>query len=173
VRPIQEKHYRVPIEKHNNATNGRHLESDSSDVFIPEASKRWISLITAEERRKYEEMIKLKNSFAISLGFLPKSFSPENPEYFKNVSQIVKLMSLIAGFFLALVIIFLVIRFGFKKCVGPTKVSQVNKNYRNTTWIIFSKNIYLLFSLFFYRTLCSVQLYNYLLFENKVNIQIN
>lgn len=90
----------------------------------------------------YESYLDLKNSFQASLEYLPKTFHPEKDDYQQKVSLILIGFMVLAGFVLFLDIIFLIMRFCCKKCVGPIKSSQVTRGYRNFTWILMGKKIY-------------------------------
>jgi len=85
-------------------------------------------------------MIDLKNSFASTLTYLPQHFEPENPEYLQRVFQIMVNFFYAVGAIGFLVLVYLVLRFCCKKCVGPVKMSQITRSYRNTTWIILSNH---------------------------------
>lgn len=97
---------------------------------------KWKSSLTEKQRLEYEEMIALKDSFAASLSFLPSAFGPEDPNYWRSLRKIVITFAAISAFPILFIIFYLVVRFILKKCRGPTKVSQVTRNYRNCTWII-------------------------------------
>lgn len=90
----------------------------------------------------YESYLDLKNSFQASLEYLPKTFHPEKDDYQQKVSLILIGFMVLAGFVLILDLIFLIMRFCCKKCVGPIKSSQVTRGYRNFTWILMGKKIY-------------------------------
>jgi hypothetical protein len=80
----------------------------------------------------------MKDAFATGMPNIPKIFQPESPTYLKNVFYI----QLDFFYFMAavgiLIFIYLVLRFCFKKCVGPIKMSKVTRSYKNFTWVLFS-----------------------------------
>jgi hypothetical protein len=123
-----------------NNTQGQNLNSNplNGNVKIPESSKKWTSNLSYEQRRQYENMLDMKNSFKISLYFLPPNFRPEDKNYRRDVQKVVVIFLAVATLITILILIFLILRFGFKKCLGPTKSSQVTRTYRNLTWLVLS-----------------------------------
>jgi hypothetical protein len=81
-------------------------------------------------------MIAQNLAFGASLNLPINSFQPQNKEYQENVSGIALIFLILSGVILGLVIMFMILRLGLKKCVGPIKASQVTKAYRNITWIL-------------------------------------
>jgi hypothetical protein len=119
----------------------QNLNSNSyGNVKIPESSKIWVSNLEKEQRNQYESMLEKKNSFKISLFFLPKTFRPDDTTYQRDVQKVVILFLAIATLITILILVFLILRFGFKKCLGPTKSSHVTRGYRNVTWLVMSKS---------------------------------
>lgn len=94
------------------------------------------STLTQEEREPYEEILSLKRSFATTMSYIPQSFAPEKEEYWDALTYLVVIFVIIALFPTIFVIFYLIMRFVLRKCVGPRKVSEVNKMYRNITWFI-------------------------------------
>ena len=89
-----------------------------------------------EGRKEVEEYVNLKRSFASTMSYIPSSFSPERNEYWRGLNTLM-IIFIVLSFFPGLFIIFyLVMRFVLKKCTGPKKISQVNKLYRNFTWVL-------------------------------------
>lgn len=101
------------------------------------SNSKWNSNLTIEERDAYYEMIKLKQSFAASMSFLPRNFSPEMESYWSSLDYVVYIFLGIGAFPFAFVIFYFIVRFWCKKCRGPEKASKVTKSYRNITWILF------------------------------------
>ena len=94
------------------------------------------STLSPSEREPYESIIELKRSFSSTMSYIPQSFSPENEEYWKGLNYLLIVFVIIAIFPTLFIIFYLLMRFVFKKCTGPKKISQVNKLYRNLTWLI-------------------------------------
>ena len=94
------------------------------------------STLSPSEREVYESIIELKRSFSSTMSYIPQSFSPENEEYWKGLNYLLIVFVIIAIFPTLFIIFYLLMRFVFKKCTGPKKISQVNKLYRNLTWLI-------------------------------------
>jgi hypothetical protein len=147
VRPFKTQNHKHPIELPNLveiSDSPRILQQtdeveDSEDETEP-STDEWQSKLTEAEKISYKKMINLKNSFAASLPYLPKHFTPEDLDYIVKVFQIMInffYFVLAIGF---LVLVYLILRFCCKKCVGPVKISQITRSYRNFTWIILSKN---------------------------------
>ena len=99
-------------------------------------SKKIKSNITQSERESYEDIIDLKRSFSSTISEIPQSFSPEKDDYWDGLDSLFNVFIIIAIFPTAFIIFYLFVRFVLKKCTGPKKISQVNKMYRNTTWVI-------------------------------------
>ena len=123
----------------SDTSNNNSTFNPSDQVSIPESSKKWTSKVSYEERQQYESMLLLKKSFQGSLNFLPISFHPESSEYVAKVGIILEGFIAISLFVLTLIILYLIMRFGCKKFIGPIKSSQVTRSYRNLTWILMSK----------------------------------
>ena len=92
--------------------------------------------LNQEERNSYEEMIQLKRSFSSTMSYIPQSFYPEKKQYQDELDYLLVVFIIIAIFPMFFIIFYLFIRFCLKKCTGPKKLKQVNKVYRNVTWII-------------------------------------
>ena len=97
---------------------------------------KYSSTLTQEEREPYEEILSLKRSFATTMSYIPQSFAPEKEEYWDALTYLVVIFVIIAIFPTIFVLFYLFMRFVLRKCVGPRKVSEVNKMYRNITWFI-------------------------------------
>ena len=83
-------------------------------------------------------MIKLKESFKRTFQSLPKSFRIEDFDYIYSVGQVASAFIIFGLSILFFIILYLILRFGCKKCVGPVKASHVTRFYRNLTWFILS-----------------------------------
>ena len=102
-------------------------ESDESD---------YDSKLSESERKSYEDIIDLKRSFSSTMSYIPHSFSPESDDYWWGINYLLVVFIIIAIFPTIFIIFYVFARFVFKKCTGPKKISQVNKMYRNLTWLI-------------------------------------
>ena len=85
------------------------------------------STLTQEEREPYEEILSLKRSFATTMSYIPQSFAPEKEEYWAALTYLVVIFVIIAIFPTIFVLFYFFMRFVLRKCVGPRKVSEVNK----------------------------------------------
>jgi hypothetical protein len=94
------------------------------------------SQLTDAERQSYLEIVYLKRSFSSTMTYIPQSFTPEREEYWNKLNFLVTIFIIIALFPVVFIIFYIIVRFVFRKCTGPKKVSQVNKLYRNVTWFI-------------------------------------
>lgn len=94
------------------------------------------STLAIDERGPYENIIELKRSFASTMSYIPQSFTPETEEYWDGLNTLLIIFIIIALFPTLFIIFYLLVRFVCKKCTGPRKLSEVNKIYRNLTWII-------------------------------------
>lgn len=104
--------------------------------FAEEEESLLKSNLKPEERASYEEMVGLKRSFSTTMSYVPQSFSPERESYWDDLQMLINIFIFIAIIPAFCVIFYIVMRFIFKKCVGPQKISKVNKNYRNLTWAL-------------------------------------
>ena len=94
------------------------------------------SLISQEDREKYEQIIDLKKSFSASMDLDSENFCPEKENYFSSLNHITFIFFIISLFPLAFIIIYLILRFLLKKCAGPKKATDINRFYRNSTWVL-------------------------------------
>ena len=94
------------------------------------------STLSEEEREPYENIVQLKRSFASTMSYIPQSFTPETEEYWNGLNILLIIFIIIALFPTLFIIFYLIVRFVCKKCTGPRKLSEVNKMYRNLTWLI-------------------------------------
>ena len=94
------------------------------------------SKLSEEERKPYQEIVYLKRSFSSTMSYIPQSFTPEKEEYWEGLNYLLLIFIIIAIFPIIFIIFYIIVRFIFKKCTGPAKISQVNKLYRNLTWAI-------------------------------------
>lgn len=92
--------------------------------------------LSPSERESYEDIIDLKRSFSSTMSAIPQSFTPEKDDYWDGLDSLFNAFIIIAIFPIIFIVFYIFMRFVLKKCTGPKKVSQVNKMYRNTTWII-------------------------------------
>jgi len=94
------------------------------------------SRLSEEEKKPYQEIVYLKRSFSSTMSYIPQSFTPEKEEYWDGLNYLMLIFIIIAIFPIIFIIFYIIVRFIFKKCTGPQKISQVNKLYRNMTWAI-------------------------------------
>lgn len=84
-------------------------------------------------------MLVLKNSFKKSFKTLPQSFRVEDSKYITSIGQVTFAFSAFGFIILFLILIYIALRFCCKKCVGPIKINQITRTYRNITWVLMSK----------------------------------
>ena len=118
------------------------------------------SQLTDAERQSYLEIVYLKRSFSSTMTYIPQSFTPEREEYWNKLNFLVTIFIIIAIFPVIFIIFYIIVRFVFKKCTGPRKVSQVNKIYRNITWAIMLVSTLVVVILFFIVLVKSVKVGN-------------
>lgn len=95
------------------------------------------SKVSLKDRLKYEELLETKTSFQNSISFLPKAFQPESQQYWDKNNKLIVVFALIALIPLLFIFVYFIVRFVFKKCQEPEKISDITKWYRYNTWIIF------------------------------------
>lgn len=135
------------------STKGLSLKNNSNN-------SRYQSKITKEEREKYEQIIDLKKSFSASMSLDSENFCPEKESYFSRLNHITFIFFIIALFPLIFIIIYLILRFLLKKCTGPKKSSDINRFYRNSTWVLSVLLTLTIFILFTIILADSVKTYN-------------
>ena len=98
--------------------------------------KLFSSVLTQKERENYEDIVVLKRSFSSTMSYIPQSFSPEDDDYWSGLNYLLIVFIIIAIFPIIFILFYIFMRFILKKCTGPKKITEVNKTYRNTTWLI-------------------------------------
>ena len=94
------------------------------------------STLSVDERAPYESIVELKRSFASTMSYIPQSFKPETEEYWSGINTLLIIFIILAAFPTVFIIFYLIVRFICRKCTGPKKLSEVNKIYRNLTWLV-------------------------------------
>ena len=94
-------------------------------------------VLSDKELEKYKTNLSLRKEFLTSLSFLPKSFDPQDNNYFLNLNKIENIFLVVSIMPILFIIFYLFMRFYYKKCKGPQKTEQVSHLFRNFTWIIF------------------------------------
>ena len=118
------------------------------------------SQLSEEERQSYLNIVYLKRSFSSTMTYIPQSFTPEREEYWNKLNFLVTIFIIIAMFPVVFIIFYIIVRFVFRKCTGPKKVSQVNKVYRNVTWFIMLVSTLVVVILFFIVLVKSIKVGN-------------
>lgn len=147
----------------NTKTNCPKAPMSSLGVLISLAETQgysYESQLSEEERESYLNIVYLKRSFSSTMTYIPQSFTPEREEYWNKLNFLVTIFIIIAMFPVVFIIFYIIVRFVFKKCTGPKKVSQVNKVYRNVTWFIMLVSTLVVVILFFIVLVKSVKVGN-------------
>ena len=113
-------------------------------------NSRYQSNISQEDREKYEQIIDLKKSFSASMDLDSENFCPEKENYFSRLNHVTLIFFLFSLFPLILIILYLILRFLLKKCTGPKKSTEINRFYRNSTWvlsIVLTLTLFILFTI--------------------------
>ena len=92
--------------------------------------------LSEKERESYENIVELKRSFASTMTYIPQSFKPETNDYWDSLNILLIIFIVLAIFPTLFIIFYLIVRFICRKCTGPKKLSEVNKIYRNLTWLV-------------------------------------
>ena len=100
-------------------------------------NEKFSEVISDKELEKYKTNLSLRKEFLTSLSFLPKSFDPQDNNYFLNLNKIENIFLVVSIMPILFIIFYLFMRFYYKKCKGPQKTEQVSHLFRNFTWIIF------------------------------------
>ena len=100
-------------------------------------NEKFSEVISDKELKKYKTNLSLRKEFLTSLSFLPKSFDPQDNNYFLNLNKIENIFLVVSIMPILFIIFYLFMRFYYKKCKGPQKTEQVSHLFRNFTWIIF------------------------------------
>lgn len=86
--------------------------------------------------KEYEQLLALTKSFALSLKFLPKIFEPEKESYFESLNQLLLIFVYVSLFPIGLLLIYILMRFVFNKCKGPSKAKEITPIYKAITWVL-------------------------------------
>lgn len=128
----------------------RVLEENSGDEMFK-------THLSEEERQNYESMLSLKRSFAGTMSYIPQAFNPEKEKYWDDLQYLVVVFAIIAIFPFLFILFYLITRFvrnaiAAKKGKDLYKISDINKNYRNISWVMLllsSAAVIVLFSIIF------------------------
>lgn len=112
------------------------LKSTPDLKILSVAENKMQSNLTQEERRKYEEKIDLKRAFSAREEKIFNSFKPEVKDYWKGLNYVTFLFFLLALFPITLILVYIILRFCFKKCTGPRKATDITRFTRNCTWVL-------------------------------------
>jgi hypothetical protein len=114
----------------------------SSDFEIE--SKEYTTYLTDSEVKNYESWIDFKNSFVRSesiLNELPKSFQPQSNEYYTGLLKFDLIFFILGGVVTFLLLLYVILRVGFGKCIGPLSIKHINKGYKISTWILITGSL--------------------------------
>jgi hypothetical protein len=64
------------------------------------------------------------------------SFQPQSEKYRQSLVNFSLIFVIIGGVITGIMLIYLVLRIGFKKCIGPLSLKQITKGYKVSTWIL-------------------------------------
>ena len=132
----------------NPLINIGYITTQQNISLITTNGNKYDSIITNEERVNYEKMIELKQSFTASLNSVSASFTPEKQSYWDGLNHIIFVFFMLSLFPIAFIIIYLLLRFLFKKCSGPKEESDITRFYRNSTWVLIILSAITIFILF-------------------------
>ena len=110
---------------------------NSSEFSIEQTT--YTTKLTATEVKEYEEWIEFKNSFKRKDGFLdtlPRTFQPQTDEYYEGLFKFNIIFLILGGVLTLIVISYCILRIGFRKCIGPLSMKNINKGYKVSTWIL-------------------------------------
>ena len=124
------------------------LKSTKGLVLISINEKKYESRLTEDEREDYEDKIDLKREFTSSISKVYDSFSPEKDGYWEGLDHITLLFFYISLIPIGFIFLYLILRFIFNKCSGPSKPEEITRFYRNSTWTLIVVSSIILFVLF-------------------------
>jgi len=119
--------------------NNFNTVKNTNKIDFTITEKEYITKLTPNEVKGYEEQIDFKNKFVRSenlLSSMNSSFQPQSEEYRKSLVNFSLIFVIIGGVITGILLIYLVLRIGFKKCIGPLSLKQINKGYKVSTWIL-------------------------------------
>lgn len=98
--------------------------------------------LNTEERKSYEETITTKNFLSQLIPVITQVFNPESIEYWDKLTTTVAIFLIISLFPLFFILFYYIMR-AYRNCVAKKKgkdlykISDINKKYRNITWVLF------------------------------------
>lgn len=101
--------------------------------------------LSYNEVQNYLDWINFKNTFTRDeavLKLLPKSFQPQDSQYFKGILKFNVIFFVFGCIVTAMVLFYIAIRFGCNKCVGPLSLSKVDDTYKVVTWVILGLSLF-------------------------------
>lgn len=119
------------------------------------------SLLTESEIRDYSEWIKFKDIFLLEdrkLLDLPKDFRPDLEGYEQSIFRFNVIFFVFGGISTLVVLLYILLRIGYNKCVGPMTVKQVTKTYKMGTWLLLGFSLISFFTIYFFVIVPSVNL---------------
>jgi uncharacterized membrane protein len=136
------------------------LKSTKGLVLMSINEKKYESRLTEDEREDYEDKIDLKREFTSSISKVYDSFSPEKDGYWEGLDHITLLFFYISLIPIGFIFLYLILRFIFNKCSGPSKPEEITRFYRNSTWTLIVVSSIILFVLFTIILVLSVKVNN-------------
>jgi len=103
------------------------------ELIVP----RYKSSLTEEQRKEYMVWVEFKNSlnsYEGQLAKLTKYFAPENPTYYSTIYKSGWPFYTLAGIFGFSLLVYIIMRFGMKYCMGPKQ--HITTSYSYFTWIL-------------------------------------
>ncbi len=110
-------------------------DNEKDELIVP----RYKSALTEEQRKEYMTWVEFKNSlnsYEGQLAKLTKYFSPENPTYYSTIYKFGWPFYSLAGVFGFILLIYIILRFGFRYCLGPKH--HITSYYAFFTWTLIS-----------------------------------
>lgn len=121
-------------EKDNLSESETNEASEVKDELIV---PRYKSSLTDEQRGEYMKWVEFKNSLgrdAVQLAKLTKYFAPEDATYYPAIYKSGWPFYSLAGIFGFVLLIYIIMRFGFRLCLGPKK--HITMAYGIFAWFL-------------------------------------
>jgi hypothetical protein len=137
LKRVLQENYNIPQQENipNNSDTQDKTEV-KDELFVP----RYKSELKQEQREEYMNWVEFKNSFNPiegQLAKLTKYFAPENPKYYSAIYKSGWPFYSIAGVFGLVLLAYLIMRFGFRYCLGPK--SHITSFFGFFTWSLIGK----------------------------------
>ena len=127
-------------EVEENSDYSNNSQTNTGDVLIVPIYKSRLDEVSRAEYMNWVSFENSLNSYGGQLVKLQKYFAPENTTYITSLYKYGLPFYIAAGILGLVFLLFLILRFGFKLCLGPKR--HITSAYGLFTWILIGINFY-------------------------------